>query len=262
MEITKELIEQLIGEKISAQNASTFTGFSAEMLRRKAREFQTPFAKFGIANNMADKLCDETCEAYYWAGLMLADGTFNFKDKSIRLALTDKLTVKWFKIFIETSSKITKTTFPDKSWNPLYTVKMGAARHFFEITDKFGIKPAKTYNPPDKLPTENAEFLTALLVGLIDGDGTVGCIKHTTVDGRKTERFRATIDSHYSWEKFFRLLSVGVAPVLGYEPPVSTTPDNEARIFVGRQESMKKLVSFILAKNLPVMPRKLLKIPI
>jgi ferredoxin-thioredoxin reductase catalytic subunit len=112
-------------------------------------------------------LLEETPEAYYWVGFLLADGHFENGRVNFHLALKDSDQVKKFANFIKWSGK-----FYDR-------VELGigfAAKHtevVEELCKKFDIKQNKTYNPPKTILNHDKELLKYLLIGFIDGDGNI-----------------------------------------------------------------------------------------
>lgn len=125
------------------------------------------------AKSRAKRKCDlsplleETPEAYYWVGFLLADGHFENGRVNFHLALKDSDQVKKFANFIKWSGN-----FYDR-------VELGigfAAKHtevVEELCKKFDIKQNKTYNPPKTILNHDKELLKYLLIGFIDGDGSI-----------------------------------------------------------------------------------------
>lgn len=113
------------------------------------------------------KLLEETPEAYYWIGFLLADGHFQDGRVHFHLALKDSEQVKNFANFIKW-----RGNFEDRG-----ELGIGvAAKHtevIEELCKKFDIKQNKTYNPPKTILNHNKELLKYLLIGFIDGDGNI-----------------------------------------------------------------------------------------
>ena len=112
-------------------------------------------------------LLEETPEAYYWIGFLLADGHFENGRVKFHLALRDTEQVKRFASFIKWTGN-----FDDRG-----ELGIGvAAKHtdvVEKLCDKFDIKQDKTYNPPKTILNHDKELLKCLLVGFIDGDGNI-----------------------------------------------------------------------------------------
>lgn len=132
-----------------------------------------------------EKLLEESPEAYYWAGFLLADGSFVNNRICFTLALKDKESVDSFGRFIEYSGER----------NPVKN-SIGIACMDNDIVpkimDKFDFKKRKTYNPPASLPDTSIDLLLSMIIGFIDGDGSIR--KQT---GRQD--CQLTVKVHGSW---------------------------------------------------------------
>lgn len=138
------------------------------------------------SRNKATRKCDlsplleETPEAYYWIGFLLADGHFENGRIKFHLALRDAEQVRRFASFIKWTGN-----FEDRG-----ELGIGVAAKHTEVVerlcDKFDIKQDKTYNPPKTILNHDKELLKYLLIGFIDGDGNIN---------ENSVRFRV----HSSW---------------------------------------------------------------
>ena len=112
-------------------------------------------------------LLEETPDAYYWVGFLLADGHFQDGRIAFHLGINDSEQVKKFAEFIKWNGK-----FEDKG-------KFGIgvrAKHtevVEKLCEKFDIKHNKTYMPPKTLLNHDKELLKCLIIGFIDGDGNI-----------------------------------------------------------------------------------------
>lgn len=137
-------------------------------------------------NNNVEILLNGSLQSYYWIGFILADGHIeNNKRLAIYLSIKDKDHLDKFARYINTK------TFP------ISNNKIGlTAQHISAIPilcDIFDIKSNKTENPPDfssYIISDNQ--LLALIIGFIDGDGSI-----TNV--HKREDFMLRIKVHSSW---------------------------------------------------------------
>lgn len=122
-------------------------------------------------NNNLENLLSETSEAYYWIGFLLADGHAN-KDRGIlilQLSRKDRDHLEKFSKFI-------------KSWNIEDIVQNGFESSRLiscnkisikDIMNKFDWDHNKTYNPPTNLKIKDDNLFMSLLIGYIDGDGSI-----------------------------------------------------------------------------------------
>lgn len=147
----------------------TYGSYSAYWLAEKNNAVCRNCAAKSRAKRKCDlsPLLEETPEAYYWVGFLLADGHFENGRVNFHLALKDSDQVKKFANFIKWSGN-----FYDR-------VELGigfAAKHtevVEELCKKFDIKQNKTYNPPKTILNHDKELLKYLLIGFIDGDGNI-----------------------------------------------------------------------------------------
>ena len=68
-----------------------------------------------------------------------------------------------------------------------------------KFMEKYGFKPRKTYNPIDfsVFKDYDRELLLALLIGIIDGDGSIQ-------PNGSSNAFCITITAHESWTRFYQ----------------------------------------------------------
>lgn len=138
-----------------------------------------------LRNENIDKLLEETPEAYYWMGFIMADGHINTKDNrlSLRISIKDIDHLIKFSLFIQSKTTLYKQSV---GTSIKHNLKMP------ELIKKFDINNRKTYNPP-KLIFNNNDLFLSFLIGFIDGDG---CIRKQT--GRKD--CSLTVKNYYTWE--------------------------------------------------------------
>lgn len=112
-------------------------------------------------------LLEETPDAYYWVGFLLADGHFQDGRIAFHLGINDSEQVKKFAEFIKWNGK-----FEDKGEFGI-GVRVKHTEVVEKLCEKFDIKHNKTYMPPKTLLNHNKELLKCLIIGFIDGDGNI-----------------------------------------------------------------------------------------
>lgn len=143
----------------------------------------------GHANKKSNPihLLDETAEAYYWVGFILADGHFqNNKRLVVCLSNKDERHLKKLAKFIEYSGDIKcpgVTTVSLRSMD---------SKIFQSLCERFGIVSNKTINPSNIKWIKNDDLLISLIIGFIDGDG---CIRNAW----RRKDCIITIKCHSSW---------------------------------------------------------------
>ena len=145
-------------------------------------------------------LLEETPEAYYWIGFLLADGHFQDGRIGFHLSLRDKEQVIKFANFINWTGN-----FEDRG-NLGIGVRAKHTDVVEQLCEKFDIRSTKTYDPPKTILNHNKELIKYLLIGYIDGDGN---IEHQY----KRKDCFIRIKVHKSWEKILKEF----CEVLGYD---------------------------------------------
>jgi intein/homing endonuclease len=195
-----------------------------------------------------NRLLEETPEAYYWNGFLLADGSFQERGTlSFTLGKEDVEQVKHFGSFIG-KDKINNRSEIGRG------IIIQSKKVSFSLMEKFNYKRNKTKDPPvdwdfQSVPTD---LLVSHLIGFIDGDGSI--LRQL---GRKVERYRIHIRIDTCWcEWLGRYIeeirgrtgfSFGT-PYLGY--------DNRTECCIGSYKTVKFFRDFAKLHNLPVLERK------
>ena len=89
-------------------------------------------------------------------------------------------------------------------------------------------------------------MLISLLIGIIDGDGTIS-------KNGKSISYYVDITAHSSWELFYLEL-LNEIKIIGNITKVNKT--NCIRIRIGKKNEIKKLLNIINKYNLPILKRK------
>lgn len=131
--------------------------------------------KRDVANANATKLMNDSSEAYYWLGFIMADGHFNInKQLQINLAEKDLNHLKRFAEFVEYTSNLKK---------PSISIDYTKINNW--LVDTFDISNNKTYNPCD-LSKLKGDRLFSLCIGFIDGDGCISTNGNLTIKCHKS----------------------------------------------------------------------------
>lgn len=215
-----------------------------------------------MKHNRLEKLLEESGQAYYWIGFLLADGSINYRNNKVSgkkqywglkigLSVLDQDHLFKFHSFLEASQKIhfSKTTGKDRCEFTIFNSPI-----INQIKNKFDIKQNKTLHPPnEKIYTRfDYNLLTCLIIGLIDGDG---CIKTQT--GR-TDCI-LTIKLHSSWLNFLIFIQKFLSKQSGTSIPTPIINNSGyARINITNLVTLKYLKNFINNNGLSniVMSRK------
>jgi len=204
------------------------------------------------------RLLEESNEAYYWAGFLMADGCINHKTSRllITLAKKDKKHLEKFSKFVK-GPKV-KRVVPNYIYKGIFKKKLSYKIDFQnkEIIPKFSIKfdfkPNKTENPPNSFEFKTNHFLS-FFIGYIDGDGH---ISKPSVSPRKQSRI--VFQVHRNWLNTLKNFETKLYSImnLSLEPKSKLNKKNYASLSIGKFEIVKFLKEKALELNIPFLNRK------
>lgn len=190
------------------------------------------------------KLLQETVEAYYWIGFMIADGYFSETNR-LSVVLSDKDIGHLKKLSKFLSLKITireKTCF----------IRVQNKEIISKIKEKFDLSHQKTYNPPKLsfFSSIKEELYLALMIGYIDGDGNI-----QNQSNRKDCSLRIKV--HKTWLDFLFLFKNYLSDKLKIEIPCPKINNQGYAQFVcGNIKVLRYLKLKIKELNIPNLRRK------
>jgi len=193
-------------------------------------------------------LLQETTEAYYWVGFILADGHIsNLNRLTIALANKDYEHLEKFGNFVSCKNILQRK-------NNACCISIKDNLHVKELKEKFDIRNDKTYYPPDLSWISNRDLFLSLFAGYTDGDG---CIKnnHTKKD------IHIAYHVHSAWLSFLELLEnrlTGYFSIPTGKPGIGK--DGYARFNISNFSLIKEIKKSIEGFNLPLLERKWSKI--
>lgn len=212
-EAKKTLINKLNRSWSSIQNKAFLLGIS--------RDIKT-------ANII--KLINESNEAYYWLGFIMADGHFSKTNQlQINLSEKDLSHLNKFATFIEHE----KLNIP--------RINVNFSEIYNWLFDLFRIQNNKTYYPCD-LSNLHGDAFFSFIIGFIDGDG---CIN---------EKGYLTIKCHKSWLNNLNNMISFLTKNSFNQAKINN--ENLAIINITRIEVMKTIKKRIIDLNLPILNRK------
>ena len=189
----------------------------------------------------AERLLEESVAAYYWAGLLAADGTIGRQGKHLKLALGDREHVRLFADFIGWEGKIGLSK-DGRS----HSVSFAYASVIPVWRAKFGLHARKTYAPPEVL-VGDTDLRFAFAVGFVDGDG---CVKLQS-GGRRGAVI--AVKCHASWLVYLDALRATLAPG---SPPARVNARGYAFFAVSDHTSVKAIHARAKELELPLLTRK------
>jgi hypothetical protein len=194
MKWNKEDLEKLnenYGLKTKSELLNLFPNRSYDAIKLMAAKLGLKKEINELISGNLNKLLEETPEAYYWIGFIMADGTINHKNNRLKVSLSVRDESHLIKLMtfleIDASKK--------KNYNVGKMVEFSIMDNFIlpKIIEKFDFKQSKTYNPPNlSYLTKNDDLFLSFLIGFIDGDGTIKKKKNV-------EEYSLAIKLHSSW---------------------------------------------------------------
>lgn len=149
-----------------------------------------------------DRLLEDTPEALYWLGFLLADGHFSDNNTiSVTLSSIDTQHLNKFCSFIGHK--------PCKPNGKTVGVSTHDIRYAQQIRTKYGIVARKTYNPPplDIYYTLSDDLFVSLAIGFIDGDGSIAL--------RRKGITSISIHNHNTWMSFQNMIAERLTGIIG-----------------------------------------------
>jgi hypothetical protein len=189
------------------------------------------------------RLLEDTNEAFYWAGFLMADGCVTINRVTLVLAKQDWNHVREF-------GKFVRYTGHRKPCRGAWGVS-GMDRNIAPlIRDKFRFKDCKTYHPPDRLPLGNNDQIVSFIVGFIDGDGSMRLPK-------KHKFCNITVKVHSSWIGMLNRMAKFVYELSGEssgKPKINSS--GYAEWIISNSVVTKFLKSKSIELSIPFMRRK------
>ncbi|HNC58885.1 MAG TPA: hypothetical protein PLP33_25900 [Leptospiraceae bacterium] len=211
--------------------------------------------------NHCENLLEQTPEAYYWLGFLLADGSFSIRKITLTVSAKDIEHMKKFMNFIQSTNSIRKITGSE-----CYRFSFTNVKVIKELINRFSISTNKTKNPSDLFSyTEDQDLLFSLIVGYIDGDGSIS-LSH--------EKYpHLNVVGHESWLNNFTKIFAFIHEMFSIKPTnklptVRTSSTNLpqdkgnfrdfqiANINITNRPILKAMHHKVKELNLPVLDRK------
>lgn len=197
-----------------------------------------------VDNNIRKLLYSKPIELFYFLGIMMSDGTFNYPKGRMRLRLNkeDEQTVKYISELIGC-----KMIYSNKIVG--IDISCASVR---EVMDMYKIDDKKTYHPCDISSLHGTNML-AFAIGFIDGDGHI-CVKND-------KRTSVVIKVHASWKDNLSFMADEIYKYFGCDrvPKAHIVKYNNkeyAQIIMSNKNVILGIKEFALDKKLITMPRK------
>ncbi len=207
-------------------------------------------------------LLKENPISYYWVGFLMADGSFTENRVSLGMTGKDMDHLIKYKKFIKSSNKLHKMP------HDYYQVRSVDATNVRILKSKFKITNRKTYEPCDLNNIQNKELLFSLIIGIIDGDGSI-------TKNKNCEAYTLSISLHPSWLQNLDYIKnflynyfdekCNSKPAYIRERNINLPQDDKdvikkyrfSEMYVGYRPLLIKIKKKAMQLNLPFMERKL-----
>jgi len=201
------------------------------------------------APNRAGLLLSDEPKAMYWLGFLLADGHFGEQGKiKLCVSVKDAAHVLAYEKFIGGKSRsVSVNSFGQERQMLEHGVSNVAVVR--ELSQRYGICSSKTKHPP-LFPTGlSDDSLLALIVGFIDGDGTVKRLK-----GRPDSNIQ--IKNHSAWGEFLQHMSDFLGHYFSAHPVAVKTTSGYAVLCLSNSRVVSGLKKQLVRLGIPYMTRK------
>lgn len=196
------------------------------------------------SNSLNRLITEQTPQSFYWIGFLIADGSF-YSGGKFELGLAEK-DLNVIEAFCEYISYNNKIMYREDTKS--YRISFANSIDNPKFMEFYGFKQRKTYNPIDFeiYKQFDKSLLTALLIGIIDGDGHIG-------QNGSSNAYAIIITAHKVWEKFYSEL----CQCLDIPEHIRSRKDsNTLTIGIYRQDIIINLKKFIDDNNLFCLQRK------
>lgn len=196
-----------------------------------------------------DILLKDTNETYYWLGFIMADGNVFDNRLKIRLSIKDEKQLLMFKDYIEYNGEL---YYGNNDGHDNVCISIKDTKYMKELCEKFDIKHNKTYNPCNIKNIKDDNLLLSLIVGFIDGDGSIKNL-------HKRKDFHLTIKCHKSWSDNLNYMLKSIMRIIDKNCNASvklTKCKRYSYFHIGDSVLLKELKRKMLKLNIPYMKRK------
>ena len=231
---------------------------------KKAKVLGVKHCKFACKKSKLEILLEDNPITYYWIGFLMADGCFTDRRIPLGVVTKDLEHLQRFLSYIDSTNSICAVT------GNYHRVTITNISIVQQIREKFGISSKKTYEPRQIQKLPKNDLLFSLIVGFIDGDGSI--TKNKTFQ----KCHRLCVVGHSSWLKNFVFMSQFLHQHLGFDQPKRPAyirevcvcfPQNENKtthqlstFYINRKQILFKIKALADNLGLPYLQRKLGKI--
>jgi hypothetical protein len=201
-----------------------------------------------FSETTAENLLEESLESFYWLGFLFADGHFSKLNRiQVGLAIKDKEQIDRLATFLNIPVHLNKA-------KTKCIISIMNTKVIKNIKNRYKIESNKTYKPVCLDSVRDVNLLTALIIGFIDGDGSLG---------KQSNRMDCliTIKLHSSWVGILNTFNIFLKTQLNIElSSPYLNPQGYAEITWANRKVIRYFYEFIKINKLSVLNRKWNKI--
>lgn len=197
------------------------------------------------------KLKEETAEAYYWMGFLMADGHFSKKCRlKLVLSSKDEYHLLEYGKFIEFKGRFNRREVRNSGKTYLNVgISVMDTKIVAILKDKFDITSNKTKRPPKFLPITEQDLVFAFVIGFIDGDGSI-------IKNFRRPDCRLTVKCHRSWLKYLNMIAEVLYSTANKKMVPARVVRGYAEFSITDSVVLKLVKRKVQSMNLPVLTRK------
>jgi intein-encoded DNA endonuclease-like protein len=229
-----------------------FAGRSYNSLIARAQILNVSKNKDTLSHYKLISLLDNTEEAHYWIGLLMADGHFS-KNFEIKLTLSEKdksHVEKFAKALSVNVNKNKSVTYKGYVSSPSYSVAVRDSYTMKILIDRYSLSSNKTENPCNISSIISEKLFLAWFVGFFDGDGCV-------VKNKKGAPSGLRIQVHGSWIDNLQLITDKLLKDFGIVSRSYIDTQGYARLVCWGKVNLDKIKAALNDITVPFIHRKL-----
>lgn len=185
---------------------------------KKANKLGLEHSGFGAKKADLSILLHDNPITYYWIGFLLADGSFTERRLSLSVAGKDIDHLKKFMAYVGSTNSI------QEPMADYFRVQLTNVKTVSRLRAKFGITNCKTYEPCNLDVLPKNDLLFALVIGFIDGDGSISKAKHTK------NAYTISVVGHASWLTNFSLMKKFLTEYFSTDKELSSAWTRELQV--------------------------------
>ena len=173
LELSKkeQITERAASERVLGYTHLGLSKYKTKYGIAKNFDYRNYTRKHKINDNFFEEINPKTA---YWAGFIAADGNISKSNNALTITLVDSDSEQLERFLKDTAADYQVTHF-ERNGNAFCTIHTVSQKMADDLNNNYNIIPAKSLilKAPN-IDWEDKESIDAYIIGLIDGDGTIG----------------------------------------------------------------------------------------